>query len=97
MAKYNANMHYGKGSGYVSGHTTIESARNDLNKMIAYYVDLGYTIHEAVIQEICNTCDGNGKVKKCRHKYGSRCFGYTCYKPCSVCKNNPFTTIETIQ
>jgi hypothetical protein len=93
---FSVTLVYNNYSSYLSGNfVTIEEARADLQKMIAYYRALDYPILSAEIDKQCTSCHGEKAFKKCRHKYHAF-YIPKCFKPCTACQEQGYATVETL-
>ena len=78
-------------SGLGTSGADIESAQEEMRKGMAYYLGLGYLITAAYIAEVCNTCNGCGKVfvpQKRNPRLGKN-------KRCPDCRGKAERRVET--
>jgi hypothetical protein len=96
---YQFCVEYGqKGACVIGNEASLEKALSEKDRYVAYYTEIGHTIHEATIVRICDTCVGHG-VTYCKHKGHNR-YGCTafvpekCRKVCRACRGEKTFPVE---
>lgn len=84
---YNTTIVYhDKQSAAIYGAESLTGAMANAESMLAFYLDLGYTIDSLEVKELCSECNAAGQVRKNKKAKGL----YPAMIPCKACNGEGF-------
>lgn len=93
---FGVTIAYSQYSSCLEGALTENDAREACQRLYKFYHgELSYPVTELYYERYCDTCEGAGKVRKCRHKHHAFRME-SCYKPCPACKADPTTRYDML-